>query len=516
VKPQILVAALAIAAASVRAQDGDWTMYSGSYSSQRFSPLTQITSANVSALRPIWIYQPAGAGTLEMTPVVVDGVMYATSGPANVAAIDLRSGRSRWEWSRPLAAGVVNIGFPRVNRGVAVRDGVVYVGTIDGYLIALDAKSGSERWITHVDDNATGHSITAAPLIVEDKIIVGVSGGEAGIRGFLDAYDAKTGKRIWRFWTVPAPGEPGGDSWAGDSWQRGGGATWLTGSYDPDLKLLYWGTGNPAPNYHGDVRKGDNLYTSSVVAIDVETGRLRWHFQFTPHDVHDWDANQIPVLIDAEYGGVRRKLVVMANRNGFFYVIDRRTGEYLSGTAYAKQTWARELDRKGRPIVIPDMEPSERGTLVYPSLQGATNWGSPSYSPTTELLYVPVREMGSFYYKTPIEYTAGAYYTGGSERRLDEESWGAVRALDVKTGKAVWEFRLPSPPWAGVMSTAGNLVFAGSQEGNFFALDAKTGKPLWQFQTGGSVRSGPMSYLFEGKQYVAISGGRALIVFCLE
>jgi alcohol dehydrogenase (cytochrome c) len=506
-----IVAPIALSAA-LFAQDGQWLMYSGSYSSHHFSPLTQITTANVARLKPAWVYQPAGVGSVETTPVVAGGVMYTTSGPTNVAALDLKSGKPLWEWNRPIAASVLNLGFPRVNRGVAILNGTVYVGTLDGYLVALDAKSGVERWATPVGDNPTGHAITAAPLAVDGKIIVGISGGEAGIRGFLDAYDAKTGKQVWRFWTVPSPGEPGSESWPGDSWVHGGGATWLTGSYDPELKLLYWGTGNPGPDWNGDSRKGDNLYTSSLVAIDIDSGKARWHFQFTPHDVHDWDANQIPVLVDVD----GRKLVVMANRNGFYYVLDRRTGEFLKGTAYAKQTWAQGLDAKGRPILVPNMEPSEKGTLVYPSLQGSTNWGSPSYSPSTQMLYVPVREMGSIYYKTGVEYKPGTYYTGGSEKRLDEESWGAIRALDVATGKQMWDFKLPSPPWAGVMSTAGGLVFGGSQEGNFYALDAKTGKPLWQFQTGGAIRSGPMSFLADGKQHVVIAGGHALFVFALS
>jgi alcohol dehydrogenase (cytochrome c) len=504
-----------LAVASLLAQEGQWLMYSGSYSSQRFSPLKQITTDNVAKLHPAWVYQPPGTGSVESTPVVANGIMYVTSGPTMVAALDLKSGKALWEWTRPIAASVLNLGFPRVNRGVAILDNLVYVGTLDGYLFALDAKAGVERWSVHVGDNPTGHSITAAPLVVDDKVIVGISGGEAGIRGFLDAYDAKTGKQLWRFFTVPSPGEPGSDSWPGDSWVHGGGATWLTGSYDPALKLLYWGTGNPGPDWNGDMRKGDNLYTSSLVALDVETGKARWHFQFTPHDTHDWDANQIPVLVDAEVGGRPRTLVVTANRNGFFYALDRRTGEFVFGTPYAKQTWAKGLDARGRPIEIPDMAPSEKGTLVYPSLQGSTNWASPSYSPATNLLYVPVREMGSVYYKTGVEYKPGTYYTGGSEKRLDEESWGAVRALDVRTGRQVWDFALPTPTWAGVMATAGGLVFSGSNEGNFYALDAKTGKPLWEFQTGGAIRSGPMSYLVGDKQYIAVAGGHALFVFAL-
>jgi alcohol dehydrogenase (cytochrome c) len=504
--------------AGVVAQDrsGEWPMYSGSYRAERFSSLKEITPSNVSRLRPVWVYQPPGTGSLETTPVVVNGLMYVTAGPTMVQALDLRSGKSIWEWTRPIGQSVLNLGFPRVNRGVAVLDSTVYVGTLDGYLVALDAKAGVERWSVHVGENPLGHSITAAPLVVDNKVIVGVSGGEAGIRGFLDAYDAKSGKQLWRFYTVPSPGEPGSQSWQGDSWVHGGGATWLTGAYDPQLKLLYWGTGNPGPDWNGDSRKGDNLYTSSLVAIDIETGKARWHFQFTPHDVHDWDANQIPVLVDAEINGRPRQLVVQANRNAFFYVLDRKTGEYLLGAPYAKQTWAKGLDEKGRPILVPDMDPSEKGTLVYPSLQGSTNWASPSYSPLTGYLYVPVREMGSIYFKTPVEYKPGTYYTGGSEKRLDEESWGAVRAIDVKTGKKVWDFELPSPPWAGVLSTAGGLVFGGSNEGNFYALDASTGKPLWQFQTGGQIRSGPMSFAVGGRQQIAVAGGHALFVFAID
>jgi alcohol dehydrogenase (cytochrome c) len=506
--------------------DGSWPMYSGSYRSERFSTLTQISASNVSKLRPAWVYQPPGTGSLESTPIVANGVMYVTAGPTMVAALDLKSGRPLWEWTRPIPASVLNLGFPRVNRGVAILDNTVFVGTLDGYLFALDARAGIERWSVHVGDNKFGHSITAAPLVVraagapgggdDDKVVVGISGGEAGIRGFLDAYDAKTGKLAWRFWTVPSPGEAGSETWSADSWVHGGGATWLTGSYDPALNLIYWGTGNPGPDWNGDSRVGDNLYTSSLVAIDATTGKAKWHFQFTPHDVHDWDANQIPVLVDAEIGGRMRQLVVQANRNAFFYVLDRKTGEYILGAPYSKQTWAKGLDEKGRPILIPGMEPSEKGTTVYPSLQGSTNWASPSYSPRTGLLYVPVREMGSIYFKTATEYKPGTYYTGGSEKALGEEATGAIRAIDVKTGKRVWDFPLPSPMWAGVLSTAGGLVFSGSQEGNFYALDAATGKPLWNFQTGGPIRSGPMSFAVDGKQHVAVCGGHALFVFAIE
>jgi alcohol dehydrogenase (cytochrome c) len=411
---------------------------------------------------------------------------------------------------------VKHIGFPAVNRGVAILDDTVYVGTLHAHLVALDAKSGAVRWDTVVADNKTGHSITAAPLALDGKIIVGISGGEAGIRGFLDAHDATTGKRLWRTWTIPGPGDPGHDTWGGDSWKTGAGPTWVTGSFDPELNLLYWGTGNPGPDWNGDVRPGDNLYTCCVLALDPATGKMKWHFQFTPHDVHDWDACQIQVLVDAVLDGKQRKLLATANRNAFYYVLDRQTGEYLRGVSYAKQTWAKGLDDKGHPIRLPNTFPSEKGTLVWPSLQGATNWFSPSYSPRTNLFYVAVREMGAYYFKGEAKYQPGAPFMGGGEQALGgDQAFGAVRALDVLTGKLLWEFKLHSPPWAGLLSTAGGLVFGGSEEGNFFALHSETGKSLWQFQTGGRIHANPVSFAIDGRQHIAIASGGAILVFGL-
>ena len=496
--------------------DGNWLMYSGTYASHRFSPLDQITVDNVGP--------PEGAVGFS-TPG-----RRAAGGDADRRrwgdVRDLRSSRRRGTPCEERASalgmepsdgtGVLNLGFPRVNRGVALLDDMVYVGTLDGYLVALDAKSGVQRWIAHVGDNTTGHAITAAPLVADGKVIVGLSGGEAGIRGYLDAYDAATGTRVWRVYTVPSPGEPGSDTWEGDSWKFGAGATWLTGSYDPALKLLYWGTGNPGPDWNGDARKGDNLYTCSLLALDVETGKRRWHFQFTPHDTHDWDANQIPVLVDGEFRGRARALVVMANRNGFFYVLDRTPASTSLGAQYARADVGQGLDDRGRPILIPNMAALRAGTLVYPSLQGSTNWSSPSYSPATGLLYVPVREMGSIYFKSPAEYRPGTYFTGGSEKALDEEAWGAVRAIEVATGKVVWDFRLPTPPWAGVMATAGGVVFGGSNEGNFYALDARTGKPSGSSRLAAPFDSGPMAFLADGKQRIAVAGGRGFYVFGLD
>jgi alcohol dehydrogenase (cytochrome c) len=522
------VAAVAPAAAQVtfdrlrraEAEPGNWLTYSGSYRSWRYSALDQITPANVAGLRVAWVHQtrtPTTPGYMETTPLVDGDTLYLTEPPGStVVAIDTRTGNRLWTWRHDLPEDVRSLGFPPTNRGVALYGDQVFVGTVDCWLYALDAATGAVRWSVQVDDNRTGHSITAAPLALDGMVIVGISGGEAGIRGFLDAYDAATGARRWRFWTIPGPGEPGHDTWTAESWQHGAGATWLTGSYDPELDLLYWGIGNPGPDWNGDVRPGDNLYTCSVVAIEPASGTLRWHFQYTPHDVHDWDANQIQVLIDLEVKGRERRTLATANRNAFYYLLDRETGEFLHAAPYAKQTWADGIAPDGRPMVRPGTEPSEEGTLVWPSLQGATNWFSPSYSPETGLFYVAVREMGAYYFKGEAEYEAGSYYTGGGERALGgDQASGSIRALDAKTGEKRWEFALRTPPWSGVMATKGGLLFGGTMEGNVFALDATTGESLWSFQTGGAVRTNPMSFTIDGRQHVAMAGGNALFVLGL-
>ena len=498
-------------------EPGAWLTYSGGYAGHRFSPLAEITPANASRLRPVWVYQAGEAGSVQTTPLVADGVMYVTEARSRVTALDLRTGRPLWRFEPALPKDLKVIGFGPSNRGVALLDGTVYVGTLDAHLVALDAGSGAVRWDVTVADNALGYAISAAPLAIEGKIVIGVSGGEAGIRGFLDAYDARTGRRVWRTYTVPGPGEPGHESWGGESWKTGGGATWLTGSYDPELNLLYWGVGNPSPDWNGDARPGDNLYTCSLLALDAATGARRWHFQFTPHDTHDWDANQIPVLLDAPFGGRPRRMVAIANRNGFYYLLDRESGEFLLGVPYAKQNWAKGLDPKGRPVVIEGTEPSEKGAVfVWPSAQGATNWFSPAYSPDTGLVYVPIREMGSYYYKGEATYVPGrAFLGGGQSLGPGDEAYGAVRALDALSGRTRWEFRLLSPLWSGVMATAGGLVFGGTNEGNVYALDARTGTPVWEFQTGGRCNANPISFQLDGRQHVAMAAGQALFVFAL-
>lgn len=504
------------------ANGNDWLSYSGGYRSERFSPLTQINTNNVDQLKVIWAYQMqptgiSGAALQESTPLVHNGVMYLTESPSSVSAIDAASGRLLWHFVPDINNEVLNIGFPRINRGAALLNDKAYVATLDGRLFALDAGTGAVRWETQVADNALGFSLTLAPLALEDKIIVGVSGAEAGVRAFIDAYDAETGDRVWRTYTVPAPGEPGSETWQGNDWETGGGSTWLTGSYDPELDLLYWTTGNPAPDWNGDLRPGDNLFTCAVLALDPDTGAMQWHFQFTPHDTHDWDANQIPVLVDGEFEGQERKLLALANRNAFYYLLDRETGEFLLGEEYSYQTWAEGIDDSGRPIVIPNTEPTREGNLVWPSLQGATNWFSPSYNPDTEQLFVPNRRMGAIYFKADVDYEPGMPFLGGGEQPLDgDDASGAILALDVMTGEQQWEFELQTPLWSGVMATAGGLVFGSSNEGNFFALDAEDGDPLWFFNTGAHIRTNPMGFAVDGKQRIAIIGGQTLFVFGLE
>jgi alcohol dehydrogenase (cytochrome c) len=524
-----IVAALALGAHHIGAQvsaerlltaerdSGSWLTYSGDYQSHRYSSLKQITPANVGFLRPVWMHQVENTEVgSETTPIVADGIMYITESLSAVTALDVRTGRQLWHYAPPMPRVLRAIGFPPVNRGVAILDSTVYVGTLAAHLVALDARSGAVRWDVAIADNAAGYAFTAAPLAIKDRVLIGVSGGEAGIRGFLDAYDARTGRRLWRFNTIPAPGERGSETWSGDAWKTGGGPTWVTGSYDPALNLVYWGVGNPGADWNGDKRPGDNLYTNSLVALDADTGALRWYFQFTPHDTHDWDANQVPVLVDLLVAGRPRKLVITANRNGFYYVLDRVTGEFLRGVPFAHQTWARGLDARGRPIVIPGTEPSEGGTLVYPSLQGATSWFSPTFSPLTGLFYVAVREMGAVFYKREATYTPGAPYIGGGEHAIENDSAsGAIRALDPVTGVQRWEFPLHSPPWAGLLSTASGLLFGGSNEGNVFALSARSGQALWQFQTGGPISAAPISFLIDGRQYIEVAARNVIIVFGL-
>jgi alcohol dehydrogenase (cytochrome c) len=493
---------------------GNWPTYSGSYNGWRYSPLDQIGTANADRLKVKWVYQMPTTHKVETTPLVVDGVMYFTEPPSNVVAVDAATGKRYWRYERVLPSRI-NVCCGQVNRGVAILGDRVFVGTVDAHLVSLDARTGAVLWDVKVADYKTGHSITVAPLAVKGMVVCGISGGEYGIRGFLDAYDAKTGKRLWRHWSIPEPGQPGGDSWTGNSWKTGGGPTWVTGSYDAAQNLIIWGTGNPSPDWNGDSRRGDNLYSDSAIALDADTGKMKWYFQFVPHDVHDWDAVQVPVLVDDEWEGRQRKLVYWAHRNAFFYVLDRETGKFLLGKPFATQTWAKGLDPNGRPIRMPNIDPTPEGTYLYPGVQGATNWYSPSYSPKTGLFYLATWENRGVYRKGEQEYSPGNRYIGSVPLidLPDDPGHGAIRAINPKTGDKVWEYRLHTKPWAGVLSTAGGLVFGGSDEGYLFALDAQTGKEIWRMNAGGMIRANPMTFLSNGKQVVAIAAGASIFTF---
>jgi alcohol dehydrogenase (cytochrome c) len=509
-----------IAAAELSRPPGaDWLTYSGTYAAHRHSTLTQITPANAPSLGAAWLLQlPGTDDPVETTPLVIDGIMFLTVPPQQVLAVDLRTRRILWSWKQSLPADLA-VCCNLVNRGLAVRDSTLYVGTLAAHLVALDARTGAVRWDIEVAAHAQGYSITAAPLVVGDMVITGIAGGEYGIRGFIDAYDAATGARRWRFYTVPAPGEPGSETWTADSWRTGGAPTWLTGAYDPALGLLYWGVGNPGPNYTGDTRPGDNLYSNSVVALEAATGALRWHFQFTPHDEHDWDAVQIPVLADVAVGDAVRPALLFANRNAFYYVLDRATGALLTVRPVARQTWADSLDARGRPWPRADARPSRTGTLVWPSVSGATNWWSPAYSPALSLLYVPILERPGIFFAGEAVHQPGQPFTGSaSQGVLGEPFYAGVRALRPATGDLAWEYRFPlrtdRSTIGGVLSTAGGVVFAGDRN-TFYALDARTGRELWTFDTGGLILAAPVTYLVDGRQYVAIPGGNTLIAFAV-
>ena len=492
----------------------NWLTYWGDFAGVRHRSLDQVNIRNVKDLRVEWIFQTGVPGAFETVPLAVDGILYFTTGDGSAWAIDARSGRQLWRYRHPFPPGRK---AQRPNRGLAILGDRLFMATSDANLVALDVLTGRPVWQTEIVPYKAGtYYATLAPLVVRDKVVVGISGGEEGTRGFIDAYSAATGKRAWRFWTVPAKGEPGSETWLGDSWMRGGGPAWMTGTYDPALHTLYWGIGNPGPDLYGDVRRGDNLYTASLVALDPDTGKLKWYFQFTPHDTHDWDANETPMLLDLGWQGRPRKLVVQANRNGFFYVLDRATGEFLMGRPFARQTWAKGLDARGRPIVLPNTEPSAEGTPLCPGLGGATNWMAPSYNPQTGLFYVAVREQCDVYYAAPPKYVAGKPYWGSVFRGITEEKeWGLLKALDPRTGEARWEFRYFRAPWAGTLSTGGGVVFAGDEDGYLMAFDAHTGRNLWRFNTGSRLASSPMTYMVDGRQYVAMPSGAALVAFAL-
>jgi PQQ-dependent dehydrogenase (methanol/ethanol family) len=503
-----------------RPKAGEWPSYNGTLDGNRHSLLDQINTTNVTALGPRWTFPiPVQQNALQVTPVVVDGVMYVTAVNA-VWALDARTGRQVWHYSRPRTQGLVGDPAAGINRGVAVLGDRVFLQTDHAHVIALHRLTGNLLWDVEMADYRQHYGATGAPLVVGDLVIAGVSGGDEGNRGFLDAYRASTGERAWRFWTVPAPGEAGSETWRGKAIAHGCATTWLTGTYDADARLIYWPTGNPCPDYNGDERQGDNLYSSSVIALDPDTGRLRWHFQFTPHDLHDWDANQTPVLVDAEFRGRPRKLLLQANRNGFFYVLDRLTGALLLAEPFVKTiTWASGIGADGRPILLPGHEPSPAGTRTCPAVVGAANWPSTAFNPATGLFYVMAEESCSIYTKSAQWWVQGQSFYGGTTRRSPgDRSAKYLRALDVQTGKIIWE--IPGLGGgvlsSGLMSTAGGLVFFGDSPGGVFAAaDAKTGKLLWHFTTGHGWKAGPMTYAIDGRQYIGVMAGSTVVVFGL-
>ncbi len=512
---------------SSRTEPQNWLMYWGDYQGTHFSPLAQIDASNVQQLRSVWALPLPGDSVLEGTPLVVDGVMYVTGGgnPATVTAVDARTGRQIWRWARPQRA-VNPYEINRFSRGVSILGNRLFVGTLDAALIALDARTGLPVWETQVADTMDGYSITSPPLVVKDRIIVGVAGGEFATRGWIDSYDAATGERLWRFNTIPGVGEFGNDTWKGDSWKTGGGATWLTGTYDPQLNTLYWPVGNPAPQIDRSVRGDlDNLFSDSVVALDPDTGQRKWHYQFTPNDGHDWDSVQDMILVDRVWRGQNRRLLLHADRNGHFYVLDRTNGTFLSGTAFVYQNWNSGFDKTGRPISIPGSNSSSEGSfLVYPTVGGATNFQAPSYSPISGWLYLEYSEGGQQYVSAPVDIERGRQYLGRSpamgkplERGPNDPPPGAgIKAIDPENGKTVWDFKVFRGSLTnGLMATAGGVVFAASRDGNLIALDAATGKHLWHFQTGGSMAASPMSYAVDGRQFVAVSAGNVLFSFAL-
>ena len=509
----------------------NWLTYSGSYKSQRHSQLDQITPANVTDLELRWVFQARSLEVFQATPLVVDGIMYLVEPTNTVVALDAKLGRVFWTYEyTPSQAARPCCGA--VNRGLAILDNTLFLATVDANLVALDATVGKPLWKTAVGDPTEGYALTLAPLVIKDKVVVGIAGGEYGIRGFIAAYDAQTGEEAWKFYTIPGPGEPGHETWQGDDWMHGGAPAWLTGSYDPDLNLTYWGIGNPGPDWNPSQRPGDNLYSDSVVALDADTGELEWYFQFTPNDPYDFDSVQIPVLIDAPDGaGGTLKLMLWGNRNGFFYVLNRESGRFLSGSPFVDVNWASGLDDSGRPVLTPQPP----GATTFPGVQGGTNWYSPSYSPGTGLFYVSAWEgYGAVFEPQEVEYQPGRIFLGGrpaspiagganvpSLGRGHINNWteaagnGAVLAIDPRTGQQRWRFEMTDVTSSGILTTGSNLLFTGSREGYFHALDAETGDLLWKQTLGGMIANGPMSYMVDGTQFVAVAAGHSLFVFAL-
>jgi alcohol dehydrogenase (cytochrome c) len=521
-----LTAAIDVPYAELRAagQPGpDWLTYSGDYAATRHSRLTDISTGNVARLAPRWVRQLQGDfGRLETTPIVRDGVMYVTVPPLQVLALDAGSGAVLWSWQERVPDDIRPAccdGGP-VNRGVAILGDRVFIGTPDARVVALSARTGKKLWDTAFVDYRLGYSVTGAPIAYGDLVVVGIGSGDFATRCFLVAFDAATGQERWRWYTIPGPGEPGHETWQGDSWKTGGTATWMSGSYDPELDLLYWGIGNAAPNFNASLRNGDNLYSNSVVALEGSSGKLRWHFQFTPADAHDWDATQIPILVDAPAGAAASRLMLFPNRNGYYYRLDRERGSFLGATEFVKQNWNDGFEPNGRPKPRASATPTRAGVPVWPG-PGATNWWSSSYDPATGLVFVPTHDKGQIFltYDQDDPELGEPNLEGGVKEIPGGEDLWMVRALRAMTGEIAWDFRYTETPveagTGGLMSTAGGVLFGGNQE-NFYAWESATGRALWRFPVGKAINAAPVSYRVNGEQQVAIAAGRLIMAFGLS
>ena len=511
----------------------NWLTYNGDYMSQRYSRLDQITPGNVTNLELKWILQNQVFGAWQSNPIIADGVMYVTERPNSVMAVDANTGRVFWKF-RHTPSENARVCCGANNRGVAVLDDRVFMGTLDARLIALDRINGQPLWNAEVADVNLAYSVTMAPLVVKDKIIVGVGGGEYGIRGYVAAFDAVTGEQAWKTYTIPGPGEPGHDSWEGDDWEHCGASVWITGSFDPELNLTYWGVGNPGPDWNAGQRPGDNLFSDSVIALDADTGELEWYFQFTPNDGYDYDSVQVPVLADMIWRGEPKKVMMWANRNGYFYVLDRVTGLFLEGKPFVTVNWSSGLDEKGRPIPTPQPE----GMPTYPGNQGGTNWYPPSYSPRTGLFYFSAWEnYATIYRAEESEYVPGQAFLGGGFSVLapspdaptigigrtnpinnwtDEVGYASLKAMDPQTGEAVWSYNQYDVSDSGMLTTASDLLFTGGREGYFHAIDARSGDLIWNVNLGGQIVMAPVTYMVDGIQYVSVISGNGLSTFALR
>ena len=497
----------------------DWPSYNGDASGNRYTKLTQIDKNNVARMTPKWMFPLANVSQVENTPVVVEGVMYVSS--ANECyALDAGSGWMIWHFQRPRTKGLAGNAAIGFNRGVAAAGDRIFMLTDNAHILALNRFTGELVWETEMADWHQNYNGTSAPLAVGNLVISGTAGGDEGVRGFVAAYDQSTGKEVWRFWTVPRPGEPASETWKGNSLDHPSGATWMTGTYDPQLDTIFWPVGNPGPDFNGDDRQGDNLYTDSVVALDAKTGKMKWYYQFTPHDVHDWDAEEPAVLVDTNWQGQPRKLLLQANRNGFFYILDRTNGKLLLAKPFLKKlNWAEAIGKDGRPILNTLKETPEGETYVCPGFQGGTNWFSTSFNPGTGLYYFQALERCNLFSKRTMEWQAGKGYMGGAACPAPGETFEKVlRAINIQTGEITWELPQISGALtasAGTLSTASGLVFFGENSGAFMAADAATGKALWQFPTNHTWRASPMTYMFDNKQYVAVAAGQNIIAFTL-